>query len=250
VFKTLIIELISPLQLSFFLILIAAVVHYISRNKKTTCILVCTSLIWLLIWSQPYSADLLLYSLERNAKAKSVQFIDRRSPDYILVLACYYNTEGNVPEVSRWSNCSLQRLVQTAILYRQTKSKIIITGGHFLENEYVNYSQKAKAFLISLGVPKDEIITTNKGTNTHEEIMSASQYVNDKYLIVVTTATHVLRVSNELNKITKKVAFFPVDYHSAGELTPYLSMPSITALEASRSAFYEHLALVKQHFSQ
>jgi uncharacterized SAM-binding protein YcdF (DUF218 family) len=250
VFKALIIELISPLQTSLFLVFMAAIAQRILRNKRLASTLVCMSLVWLIIWSQPYSADLLLYPLERNQKVNKHQYDNQEIPDFIFVLACYYNTEGNVPEISRWSSCSLQRLVQTAMLYKQTKSKIIISGGYFLENKDISYSQKAKAFLMSLGVPKNKIILTDKGTNTHEEIASASQLVVNKNVLVVTTATHVRRVSNELKHITNQVVFFPVDYHSAGTLTPYLTMPSLAALTATRSAFYEYLALIKQHFTQ
>jgi uncharacterized SAM-binding protein YcdF (DUF218 family) len=249
VFKALVIELISPLQTSLFLVFMAALAKCILRSNKLASKLVYASLIWLLTWSQPYSADLLLYPLERGQKVKRLQYSAHKTQNYILVLACYYNTEGYIPEISRWSNCSLQRLVQTARLYKQTKSTVIVSGGHFLENKKTSYSQKAKAFLVSLGVPRDKIITTDKGTTTQEEIISASQFITNKSLLVVTSATHVLRVSNELQEFTKEAAFHPVDYHSAGELTPYLSMPSLSALIASRAAFYEYLALLKQYFT-
>lgn len=241
--------MISPLQSSLFLILAAAITRYIIKNKKVAFQLAVASIFWLLIWSQPYSADLLLYPLERSDKVTDLKYVGHRDPDYILVLACYYNTEGDVPEISRWSSCSLQRLVQTAVLYTETKSKVIITGGHFLKNKDVSYSEKAQMFLMSLGVPQDKIITTNIGTNTSEEIISASPLVEKTNLLVVTSATHVLRVSKELQNVTKRVTFFPVDYHSGGVLTPYLSPPSLTALEATRSAFYEYLALVKHYLS-
>lgn len=249
-FKALVIELISPLQTSLFLVFMAALAQLIIKNKKLASKLVCASLIWILIWSQPYAADLLLYPLERSQKVKRLQYKNQGTPDYIFVLACYYNTEGDLPNISRWPDCSLQRLVQTVMLYEQTKSKIIVTGGRFLENQDISYSQKAKSFLITLGVPEDKIITTDKGTDTHGEISSISQLVTNRKLLVVTSATHVLRVSNELDNVTASVAFFAVDYHSGGELTPYLRMPSLSALVASRSAIYEYLALVKQLFTQ
>jgi len=228
----------------------AAMAQLIIKNKKLASKLVCASLIWLLTWSQPYAADVLLYPLERSQKVKRLLYKNQDAPDYIFVLACYYNTEGDLPDISRWSDCSLQRLVQTVKLYEKTKSKIVVTGGRFLDNQDISYSQKAKAFLISLGVPEDKIITTDKGTNTYEEIRSISQLVVNRKLLVVTSATHVLRVSNELNNVSTEVAFFAVDYHSGGELLPYLRMPSLSALVASQSAIYEYLALLKQLFRQ
>ena len=93
--KALVIELISPLQTSLFLVLMAAMAQLIIKNKKLASKLVCASLIWLLTWSQPYAADVLLYPLERSQKVKRLQYKNQRTPDYIFVLACYYNTEGD-----------------------------------------------------------------------------------------------------------------------------------------------------------
>jgi hypothetical protein len=44
------------------------------------------------------------------------------------------------------------------------------------------------------------------------------------------------------------VAFFPVDYSSSGNLTPRITLPSIYALEATRRALYEYLAIAKDYF--
>jgi len=247
--KALVLELISPLKLSFILLLLSLIARSTGKYTKVAHRLVMIALIWLLIWSQPYSADLLLYPLERNITATNNPVEEVKNPDYIVVLACYYNTEGVIPEISRWSHCSLQRLVQAALLQTKLNTKILLTGGYFLEDEKTNYSLKAEEFLISLGVSPKSIISTSKGTTTQEEIASIKDKIYQKKVLVVTTATHVRRVSNEFEGITRELFFFPVDYHSNGNLTPYLTLPSLAALDASRSAFYEYLALIKQRFS-
>jgi len=55
----------------------------------------------------------------------------KKKPDYILVLACYYSTFGNVPETSRWSECSMQRNIEALRLHRKSGAPIILSGGNF-----------------------------------------------------------------------------------------------------------------------
>lgn len=187
-------------------------------------------------------SNLLLYPLEHaNLEAQ-----EKQKTDYIVVLACYYNTEGQIPEISRWSHCSLERLVEAVKKHKQTGAIIVLSGGKFLENKDVIYSEKAKHFLISLGVPPSKIISTKTGNNTQKEIRSIKYLIDNKNIVLITSSTHILRVSKELREITNFTDFVPVDYHSDGDLTPYLSLPSITALESTRLALYEYLALVKQ----
>lgn len=201
------------------------------------------ALFWLLLWSQPYASDVLLHFIEYKPESESAPPL--HSPDYILVLACYYSTQGDVPEISRWAECSLQRNVEAVRLHNKSQAPIVITGGNFLHDSSINYSNVAYEFFVSMNIDKKNLITTNKGTNTHEELLSASQYLENKHIWVVSSATHIFRLKKELANIAASTTYFPVDYHSKGSLTPYITLPSQKALENTRVAFYELLANVK-----
>lgn len=240
--KLIALQLITPLKLSLLLLVISAVLHAMSKQRIAT-FTKRVALFWVLLWSQPYASDVLLYFVEYKPVKKSEPF--EESPDYILVLACYYSTQGNVPEISRWSECSLQRNVEAMRLHYKSQAPIIITGGKFLHNPSVNYSDVAHQFFTSMNIDKSNLIITNEGTNSHEEIISAVKHINNKHIWVVSSASHMYRLKRELAYITASNRFFPVDYHSKGSLRPYITLPSQTALENTRVAMYELMARLK-----
>lgn len=242
--KLIALQLISPLKLSLFLLLMAVILRAISKHRIAT-FTKRVAIFWVMLWSQPYASDVLLHFIEYKPEPESVQA--KHSPDYILVLACYYSTQGDVPEISRWEECSLQRNVEGVRLHNRSQAPIIITGGNFLHDSSINYSKVAYDFFITMNIDKKNLITTNVGSNTHEEILSASMYLENKHIWVVSSASHIFRLKKELANIAASTTYFPVDYHSKGILTPFITLPSPKALENTRLALYELLARVKLH---
>lgn len=242
VLKLITLQLITPLKLTLLLLLISVILNFLSRQYVAKLIR-NVAIFWLLLWSQPYASDVLLHFVEYKADNRLAR--QNQKPDYIFVLACYYSTQGDVSDISRWPECSLQRNVEAARLHFKTQAPVIITGGNFLHNKAVNYSHVAKQFFLSMGIEPKHIITTSKGTNTHEEIISAKYYLNNKNVWVVSSASHIHRLQRELSDITSFTTFFPVDYHSKGDLSPYLTLPSQKALENARVGIYELMARVK-----
>jgi hypothetical protein len=173
------------------------------------------------------------------------QASDKEAPDYILVLACYYSTQGNVPEISRWHECSLQRNVEAARLHFLSNAPIIVTGGAFLQDRKVNYGEKALSFFMSLNVEQSKLVPTYKGSDTSEEIESARLILAGKHVWVVSSATHIMRIQQQIEGVAASVNYFPVDYHSKNDMQFYLTLPSQSALESARLGLYESFAKLK-----
>jgi len=239
--KLIALQLVSPLKFSLLLLLVALILK-VANRKRMSRVVNIIAISWILIWSQPYASDLLLHHIEY--KPPQYQYPER-SPDYIFVLACYYNTQGKVTEISRWAECSLQRNTEAARLHFETQAPLLVTGGNFLNDETVNYGEKAHQFFTSLTIPSEYIITTHRGTNTHEEVISALPHISNKNIWVVSSATHIDRLQHELDGIVASAAYFPVNYHSKGGLSPYFTLPSQSALESAQYGLYEILARVK-----
>lgn len=197
----------------------------------------------LLIFSQPYTAVLLLYPLEHTQTIATQEQI--ASADYLYTPGCYYQTDGEMNRTSRWSECSLQRLVQTAILAKKYNKPVIVTGGNFLEDETVNYATMAAEYLTILGVPKQQVIVEPTGTTTNEEINAIAPLISGKSVVAISSATHGRRVSRFLAQYTKSHYFYAVDYQSSGDLTPFVGLPSIATMDKCRKAFYEYGADIK-----
>ena len=242
ILKLIVLQLVSPLKFSLLLISIGFLLSLLEKTRLARTLYI-VSICWILIWSQPYASDVLLKNLEYPLPQE--QASGKEPPDYILVLACYYSTQGNVPEISRWHECSLQRNVEAARLHFLSNAPIVITGGNFLHDKSVNYGDKALSFFKSLNIKQSKIIPTYVGTNTLEEIASAEQVMRGKRIWLVSSATHITRVQQQIENFVTSVDYFPVDYHSKSSMHFYLTMPSQSALENARIGLYETFAKLK-----
>ncbi|MDC8830348.1 YdcF family protein [Alteromonas gilva] len=241
--KEFIVWLTAPLHLLTFIMGLAALVKLLN-NETLARRLVITALTLFIISSQNYVADLLLYPLERFKSDKNYS----KPPRYILPLACSYDTELLASnETARYSECSLQRLAQAAILNQQLNVPIIVTGGHFLADDSISYAQVASTYLRALGVPQQSVITVNAGTDTYSELEAAASIIADNVVIAVSSASHHRRLLMIAEDLHIQLLFSAVDYQGRAGLMPYLSLPNRTALEGFQRAMYEYMALLKFH---
>jgi len=237
----------SPLNLFFLLIFATAVLGLVKQSALSKkAIKIAFTLLF--VTSQPYFADVILFPLEHKADNKE-DYITSEHIDLIFTPACFYSTKGDISEISRWSECSLQRLTRSAQLSIELDRPIIVTGGYFLHDKTVSYAQQASAFLTSLGVKNENIISIPTGTNTKEEIKAVENLVNQKNIILVTSATHSERCMLLLSESRANVFHARVDYLSSGSLTPFLAIPSIDALKRTERALYEYGARIKHELT-
>jgi uncharacterized SAM-binding protein YcdF (DUF218 family) len=240
-FREITLFIISPLCLiaAFF----AASLWLLYSSKVNSAkLLLSITFVSLMIFSQSWVSSIILYPLEFGFDEESETF---EVPEYIYTPACYYSTQGSVPEISRWHECSLQRLLQAKMLAEQYRVPLILTGGNFLPDETIGYAVKAQELLVSLGISADNIIVLNEGTSTFTEIKALEKGYASARVLAVTSATHQKRVAMMLADANIQAKVKGVDYKSSGELKPYASMPSATALHSTRKAFYEYMALLK-----
>lgn len=212
--------------------------------QKWRKMLFASGLFVLLVASQPYTADVLLYPLEHNTENQTINS-EKASATYIFTPACYYSTMGTVSEMSRWSSCSLQRLVRASQLSRELNIPIIVTGGNFLHDPAINYAEKAYELLRSVGIDEHQLIMVPQGTDTASEVEAVKQYLNESDVVLVTSATHIDRTRQLLKAYCKKVYSAPVDYHSSGSLSPFVERPSTNAMQRVERAIYEYGARIK-----
>lgn len=239
--REIILFIISPLCLITVFFAASLWLLYSSKVKSAKRLLSVT-FISLMIFSQSWVSSIILYPLEFGFDEESETF---DVPEYIYTPACYYSTHGAVPEISRWHECSLQRLLQAKMLSEQYQVPLVLTGGNFLFDKTIGYAIKAQEFLVSLGMPADNIIVLNEGSSTFTEIKAFGKSYPNTKVLAVTSATHQRRVSMMLADANIQAKVKGVDFKSSGELKPFASMPSATALDSTRKAFYEYVALLK-----
>ncbi|WP_218312890.1 YdcF family protein [Alteromonas antoniana] len=240
--KSIVLVLSSPLAISILILIVAAFFYLRHQTKRAAFLISCGTGI-LLVFSQPWIASLLLYPLEYPKEYPSTDEFEKS--EVIYTPACYYSTKGEMPETARWADCSLQRLLHSASLSKKFNIPVVVSGGKFLRDNTVVYAQKARDFLLSVGLSSDSIIVVGEGENTFSEIQAARVHLEDKYVLAVTSATHATRVENMLIDLDIAVQSSPVDYQSSDDLDFFLASPSAVSLEKSRKAIYEYLALLK-----
>ncbi|MFC3094635.1 YdcF family protein [Alteromonas sediminis] len=238
--------MISPIQLAFILSIAGALLHKFGHRRKARVFYI-TAICWLLVFSQPYISDLLIYPLEHGALSAE-PYVQDKSADFILPLACFYQTNGKSPSISRWSECSLKRQLMADHLARQYGATLLLTGGNFLKDENVNYSQEAASLHRTFGFSESQLHIIGQGSSTREELQSITQIVGKNNIIIVTSATHAYRVAALSAELGMHADVVSVNFHSSGELSPYIAMPSIHSLEKTRHALYEYFAILKYKF--
>mgnify|MGYP003327139266 FL=1 len=91
------------------------------------------------------------------------------------------------------------------------------------------------------------MISIPEGTDSLSEVEALKTRFGHITLVTITSATHQYRLAQILKNADINSEIFQVDFQSSGELNPFLSLPSILALERTRRAIYEYLAIVKYH---
>jgi uncharacterized SAM-binding protein YcdF (DUF218 family) len=219
----------------------------IKRNIGKT--IVAFSIIWGVLCSQYFFSYWLIAPLENAFEPIPVYSEKWQSADAIWVLACFHFEAEELPRVSRFNQCSLERLVHAANMYRVKPMPVFLTGGDFNTETTLHHASEAAALLIELGVEASDIVIIDKGYNTASEGVKIQAEINKlekpHTLAVVSSASHGIRLSKMLTKSDIKHIFIPVHYATKGNIEYRVNMPSATALARSERALYEYAANIK-----
>ncbi len=243
--------LISPInQFLCGLILGICLLKLTSFKKYVGLGIIALSSLWILLCSQYFFSYLLIKPLERTHPPIKVEDPIWHDASGIWVLACYHFEEVGLPRVSQFNDCSVQRLVQAANMYRVKPIPIYLTGADFVESSSRMHSDVAAEFLNALGVDSKDIIILRSGTNTMEEAQAIGTHVKHAKLAIVSSATHGSRVTAIADKKNIDNVFIPVDYWAVGELKYKLNFPAAPSLIRAERAMYEYAALIRDALSE
>lgn len=239
----------SPIVQFFLLITIGVVIKLARRQSHFANVLfkglVTFATLWLLLCSQSSFSNWLIAPLEQHTPVVSIEDERFSKMDQILVLACYYVAQKQLPEVSRWPSCAMQRLVQAKLLNKQWNLPIVVTGGNFLSDKSVNYASEATTFLTLTGVAKQKIKTVTTGVNTLTELKSALAQKN-KSTIIVSSASHMKRIEHYLKRLDiKTYLLVPVDHLQREKPSFTLGLPRLSSIVRAERAIYEYFALAE-----
>ncbi|MGQ8364660.1 YdcF family protein [Glaciecola sp. 1036] len=235
------------------LLLAAGLIIYLKNKLNKTPVgkkpiwLFTIAFVWLSLCSQTWFSHILMVPLQRYSENHQVTNNHNSKQEMIFVLGGYYANYPDYPQASNFSPNSLQRLVHAYSLFKAKGCSIVVTGGYFLGTTDKSYAYFAKQFLISLGVPKEKIISIDEGTNSLEEIVSLTTHIDSSIkLTVISNASHIKR----LDYLLKHNTDYQYSFSSVGQTPLELGdqgwfLTAYYNLEKSAEALYEYAALLK-----
>ncbi len=234
-------KLISTFLMPFpiFLILVGIGFYFWQRGREKRAKQVFLfSLLWISLLSYPPFSGLLLLPLER-AYTK-VEMTDT-PPKYIHVLGCGHTSNPKIPLSSEIGLVSLARLNEGVSLYKaNTNMKLIFSG--YGGDDPVSNARKNSQMAIALGVNPADIILIETPKDTQEEAVAAKKIIGDQPLILVTSASHMVRASALFRKAGIVVVQAPTDFQIKASDSLW-QFPSAGGMGRSEAAFHEYLGL-------
>ena len=160
-----------------------------------------------------------------------------RTYDYGVVLGGMITVDFDhnkiVPQIS------IDRLMQTIILYKQRRiKKIFISGGSGSLIDSTSESIYLKRYLVQIGIPPDDILIETNSRNTHENAVETCKILcRDSVqprILLITSAFHIRRAAACFKKAGfKNLDTFPTtNFHGTFKKDfYYLFVPDVGIME-------------------
>lgn len=223
-----------------FLLLLGIGVYFWQKgNNKIAKRMFFVAVIWISLLSYPPFSCMLLKPLE-SAYTK----IDLNSPlpKYIHVLGSGHTSNRNLPLSSEIESTSLIRVTEGVSIYKSHPNMKLIFSGYGGDDPISN-ARMNRNMAIVLGVDPNDIILLEAPKDTREEAIAAKKIVGNEPLILVTSASHMLRASSLFRKNGVRVIEAPTDFQ-VKKTDSLWQFPSSEGLSRSESAFHEYIGLV------
>jgi uncharacterized SAM-binding protein YcdF (DUF218 family) len=238
----------SPLVHGLLIFIVLRFFAYLSHKDKLFYRLSFLPLVWIFTCSMTYPSVLMVKYLEDQYPVVQLTSEKWQTTDAIVVLACYYFDDDDLPFVSRWPECSLQRNLHAALMYQVKTMPIYLGAGVLGEQDSNSQAAFNAAFLRKLGVKAKDIHIFPGGNDTQSEVEALAPALQGKSVSLVTSASHQLRAVEYFNRQGIKVLAIPVEHLSRKKIEFTLDLPSARSLYRSERAIHEYLGLIYQRF--
>ena len=236
--KKFIASFLSPFPIFFILLGIAIYLWYRGDERRAK-FLFLFSVLWITLLSYPPFSALLIKPLE-NAYPKVR--LGTPIPHYIHVLGNGHTSNARLPLSSELNLVSLARVNEGVALYKSHPNMTLIFSG-FGHKDRISNARKNAHMAIALGVSPNDIILLETPKDTAEEALAAKKIVGSQPVILVTSASHMVRASALFRQRGLTVVEAPTDFQVKKEESIW-QFPSSGGLYRSEAAFHEYLGLI------
>lgn len=241
----------SPLGI-FFILVLLSLIALVLHQKKTTASMMAFSVLWLWVWSMPWTNHALRLRVEQKYVLQSMQQIP--TVDAIVVLGGGVNPPATqqrsnalrkVPDLLSASD----RVWFAAKLYKEGKAPLIVlSGGHDPQRYLYSEAEAMALFIQDLGVPTADILLEPRSLTTRENARLTAQLLKERRvhtILLVTSAWHMQRAHHLFKNHGFTIYDAPTDFEALEITEPNVLdfLPSPLALDGSSKMFKETLAL-------
>ena len=177
-----------PLSLCVLLMASGLILLWANKQVKLGKVLTTSGFLLLVLFSwNPFSTSFL-----RPIEQTYSQFETSTPVDYVVVLGTGVESDPDVPLTSHLSSSARGRLMEgLRIINAQPNAQLIVTGygGNNSKSSAEVYAQVA----MELGIDESRITKFEDARDTKEEALLVSEFVVDKKVALVTSASHMPR---------------------------------------------------------
>ncbi|MBU3017196.1 YdcF family protein [Paraglaciecola agarilytica] len=220
----------------------------VPKGKRVYQWLSCLPILWVFFCSLVYPSVLLIKPLEDQYPTVKISSKLWQNADAIVVLACNHFDDEGLPFVSRWPQCTMQRNLHAALMYKEKHLPIHLAAGILNELDSASQAHYNKTFLITLGVSPNDIYTHPQGHDTESEVDALAPHLKNKYVALVTSASHLPRAVQYFDLHGIKVLPIPVEHLSRKNVSFTIGLPNAFSLYRSERAIHEYLGLIYQRY--
>ena len=208
-------------------------------------IIVWTCLVVIYLSSTGFISMPLLYMLEHK---KSFSQNDCQNYTAVAVLSAGIETGDHSDVNSKINESSLKRIIKGVELAAANKKPLIVLGGGVTKKTEPAEAELLGITASNLGIEKNRLIIEKQSENSHQNILELKDIIQQKKLkkvLVVTSASHGLRVEKLLSKQGIDSCMVLTDYLSRRQTEFSDFVPSIKNMQITAVLIYEILAIIK-----
>lgn len=242
--KKIVSSILMPLPALLIIGFLGLMLIMFTSKRKTGCLVVLFSLTSLTAISfQPVSSRLLM-PLERQYE---VFLPIEGTIDYVMVLGNGHVIDDRIPPTSELSRTALMRLAEgIRILRMYPGAKLILSG--YAGGTDTSHARMLAKVALALGVAKSDIILLESAQDTWEEARQAAAFVQQRTLVLVTSANHMPRAMNEFRAAGLSPIPAPTNFLAQTDINQSWDKytPRARYLEQSERFWHESLGLIWQ----
>ncbi len=240
--KKLILFILTPPGTIFILAILAITALLSGRiSRKAKRVIAWTCLVLAYLSSTAFISKPLLYRMEHS----NTDICNKA--DAVAVLSAGIEQGFYSDNNSKQNESSFKRLIKGIETSRKKNAPLVILGGITSKNEPAE-ADVLYITAMDLGLKKDKTIVENKSKNSLQNILELKKIAAEKGfkdIIVVTSASHALRINKILKKQGLDYCILTTDYMADKGFRFKDFVPSTKNMEFNSFMVYETLALIK-----